>query len=149
MYACCSRVWHCIAHQFAFVQGRTQGVLMKVRALVSGTLFFASWFLISTKMSQSQERSTLAASSTGRIDLLSIEKQAKLGDVKAAYALGLAFMTGRGVAQDYGQAAKWFRQSAESGYADAEFRLAYLYEHGQGVRQDSRLSIFYYRAAAG
>jgi TPR repeat protein len=41
-----------------------------------------------------------------------------------------------GIAQDYGEAAKWYRLSADQGNADAQFNLGILYSNGQGVPRD-------------
>jgi TPR repeat protein len=41
------------------------------------------------------------------------------------------------VAQDYAEAARWFRKAAEQGDAtEAQFRLGHMYYQGQGVPQD-------------
>ena len=38
---------------------------------------------------------------------------------------------GVGVPQDYQEAVKWFRLSAEQGFAQAQYNLAVMYEDGQ------------------
>ena len=40
---------------------------------------------------------------------------AEQGDGNAAHALGLMYLTGRGVAQDNAQAIQWYREAAELG----------------------------------
>ncbi len=40
---------------------------------------------------------------------------AELGDAVAQYSLGLMYYHGRGVPQDYAEAAKWYRKAAERG----------------------------------
>src|SRR5258706_13979882 len=59
------------------------------------------------------------------------------GDAVAQYNLGLTYMTGQGVQQDYAMAAIWFRKAAEQGYAFAQSNLGVLYRDGRGVQPDS------------
>ena len=39
--------------------------------------------------------------------------------------------------QDYEEAVKWFRRSANQGFAGAQFKLATMYWAGKGVKQDA------------
>ena len=55
---------------------------------------------------------------------------------------------GKGVAQDYGQAVKWYRKSAEQGFAQGEFNLGVMYGYGRGVAQDYNEAIKWYLKAA-
>ena len=41
-----------------------------------------------------------------------------------------------GVAQDYNEAVKWYRKSAEQGTAAAQSNLGRMYDEGLGVVQD-------------
>lgn len=50
--------------------------------------------------------------------------------------LGAMYETGKGVPQDYAQAAIWYRKAADRGDAKAEYRLGVLYVNGVGVPQD-------------
>jgi hypothetical protein len=57
--------------------------------------------------------------------------------VPAAQAyLGFMFETGRGVPQNYTEAAMWYRRAAEQGDSLAQYSLGLLYDRGQGVPQD-------------
>jgi len=49
------------------------------------------------------------------------------------YQMGKTYYEGRGVIQDYAEAAKWYRLAAERGYEVAQYQLGLLYENGQGV----------------
>jgi uncharacterized protein len=40
------------------------------------------------------------------------------------------------VVRDFEKALKWYRLSAEQGYAFAESNLGFMYEEGQGVSKD-------------
>jgi TPR repeat protein len=77
-----------------------------------------------------------------------IRLAAERGDAKAQNNLGLLYDSGKGVPQDYAQAAVWFRRAADQGYSNAQFNLASLYWNGQGVPKDFSLSAFWYQKAA-
>ena len=61
---------------------------------------------------------------------------AERGDPAAQAYLGFLFETGRGVPQNYTEAAMWYRRSAEQGYGAAQFSLGLLYDKGFGVPRD-------------
>jgi hypothetical protein len=61
---------------------------------------------------------------------------AERGDPAAQSYLGFMFETGRGVPQNYTEAAMWYRRSAEQGDSLAQYSLGLLYDKGQGVPQD-------------
>eukprot|EP00729_Bicosta_minor_P032469 gene32469-biopygen20871 len=62
--------------------------------------------------------------------------------------LGVIYDTGKGVEQDHVEAVKWFRKSAEAGYADAQFNLGNMYRIGEGVEQDHVAAVKWYQKAA-
>ncbi len=43
---------------------------------------------------------------------------------------------GEGVTQDFAEDIDWYRQSAEQGFAQAQYNLGYMYYKGEGVSQD-------------
>jgi hypothetical protein len=51
--------------------------------------------------------------------------------------LGDMYLNGQGVAQDYAEAVKWVRKSADQGYSVAQARLGYMYLNGKGITQDN------------
>jgi TPR repeat protein len=51
--------------------------------------------------------------------------------------LGTCYENGAGVAQDSGEAARWYRLAAEHGLANAQYNLGVSYCLGAGVLQDS------------
>jgi len=55
---------------------------------------------------------------------------------------------GRGVSRDEAEAARWYRQAAEKGYAPAQYDLAVFYAVGRGVTLDAAQAITWYRRAA-
>jgi len=50
--------------------------------------------------------------------------------------------------QDYAEAAKCYRKSADLGNADAEYSLGHMYAFGLGVRQDNEEALRWYKHAA-
>jgi TPR repeat protein len=61
---------------------------------------------------------------------------AEKGSAAAEFNLGLLFYDGRGVAQDFNEAAQWFERSADRGYAKAQYNLGEMYAVGKGVKRD-------------
>jgi uncharacterized protein len=74
--------------------------------------------------------------------------RAKRGDVLAAERLGWLFSTGRGVPQNYREAAKWFYRAAIHGDGVAQYALGMLYNKGQGVSRDYVLSYMWLNLSA-
>jgi len=61
---------------------------------------------------------------------------AERGDAAAQSYLGFMFETGRGVPQNYTEAAMWYRRAAEQGDSLAQYSLGLLYDKGFGVPRD-------------
>jgi hypothetical protein len=66
----------------------------------------------------------------------------------AQYTLGTCYEDGAGVAQDAGEALRWYRLAADQGYAHAQFIIAVFYENGTGVVQDLAEALRWYLMAA-
>ncbi len=64
------------------------------------------------------------------------------------FGLGLGYNNGRGVPQDFAQAAAWYRQAADQGVAEAQHNLGVMYANGEGVAQDLTQAVAWYRQAA-
>lgn len=67
---------------------------------------------------------------------------------QALYALGHHYFHGQGTKKDLPTAAKWFRKSAELGFAPAQDKLGIIYEHGIGVAKSATEAIKWYTLAA-
>ncbi|WP_354121819.1 tetratricopeptide repeat protein [Bradyrhizobium sp. LA6.12] len=61
---------------------------------------------------------------------------AERGNAPAQTYLGSLFETGRGVPENYTEAAMWYRRAAEQGDSRAQYSLGLLYDRGQGVPQN-------------
>ena len=58
--------------------------------------------------------------------LHAVRPLAEQGDADAQYFLGKLYENGRGVRQNYAEAAKWYRKAAEQSHAEAKKRLTKL-----------------------
>jgi TPR repeat protein len=57
------------------------------------------------------------------------------------------YQKGEGVTQDYMEAAKWFRLSAEQGNGHGQLNLGVSYANGQGVTQDYLHALMWFNLA--
>jgi TPR repeat protein len=71
------------------------------------------------------------------------------GSADGQYYLGTMYCGRTGAAQDYPQAAKWYRRAAEQGHADAQYILGAMYGNGTGVSQDWVRAHMWFNLAAG
>lgn len=69
-------------------------------------------------------------------------------DPAAEFEVAVRYAEGRGVAQNFEEAARWLERAASRGLAPAQFRLGSLYEKGQGVAKDLEAARRLYTAAA-
>jgi len=90
---------------------------------------------------------TTSSVSAPPIDVDVIE-QAKAGDKVAQYKLGYDYYLGHGIAQDYAQAAVWWKKSADQGFPWAQNNLGVLYNSGRGVPQSYSEAYFWQNLAA-
>ena len=61
---------------------------------------------------------------------------AEQGESKSQNNLGLIYETGRGVLQNYGEAAKWYKKAAEQGKPKPQNSLGVMYSKARGVPQN-------------
>ncbi len=73
---------------------------------------------------------------------------AEQGNVHAAFNLGVMYEKGRGVAQSWPEAAKWYRRAAEKGMDRAQFNLGNSYRYARGIPQDFLRAVKWYRKSA-
>lgn len=73
-----------------------------------------------------------------------VDEDSSLGQ----YWLGLKYIDGDGIPQDFLKAADIFRKSAARGYAPAQYNLGVMFLNGQGVNQDHSQAIFWFEMAA-
>ena len=70
-------------------------------------------------------------------DFNQTQRLANQGDAQAQALLGVMYMQGEVVGQDYSKAAQWFEKAANQGDAGAQAMLGKLYYEGNGVRQNT------------
>ena len=80
--------------------------------------------------------------------LANFEPLAKQGNAKAQFRMGVLYTLGRGVPQNFQQAAKWYRLAADQGLAEAQNNLGDSYYSGQGLTQDFKQAAKWFRLAA-
>jgi len=73
---------------------------------------------------------------------------AEQSDGDAQFWLGVMYDNGRGVPQDYVQAADWYWKAAEHGHAAAQYNLGATYANGEGVPQDYTQAHMWWNLAA-
>ena len=79
---------------------------------------------------------------------LSLRLAAANGDPSAEFEVGARLAEGKGTAQNFKEAAKWYQLSADHGFAQAQYRLGTLYERGLGLKPDRAQALAWYRRAA-
>jgi TPR repeat protein len=75
-------------------------------------------------------------------------RQANEGDAVAQTDIGRLYAEGRGVAQDFSEAQRWFHMAADQGQPDALYDLGMMYANGQGGPPDYVEAVKWYRLAA-
>jgi TPR repeat protein len=75
-------------------------------------------------------------------------RAADLGNMDAAYALGLLYKEGRGVPRDPAKAAEWFRKAADENIVAAEIDYAVMLFNGDGIQKDEAGAARYFMKAA-
>lgn len=80
--------------------------------------------------------------------LTELERRANHGYPNEQLLLADAYMSGKGVPQDYSKAANWFEKAAQNGVPVAENQIGYLYSVGLGVPRDPIRALHWYQLAA-
>jgi TPR repeat protein len=60
----------------------------------------------------------------------------------------LCYELGQGVVQNDVEAARWYKYAAYQGFAEAQFKLGFLFEIGRGVAQSDTDAAQWYKEAA-
>ena len=70
------------------------------------------------------------------------------GHSYAQYYIGMMYLNGQGVEQDYEQAGHWFRLASEQAIPQAQYKLATLYLNGQGLPRDYEFAYSWFSVAS-
>ena len=73
---------------------------------------------------------------------------AEQGDPEAQNKLGILYVSGKGVRQDYDQAAKWLQKAAMQGHVIAQHNLGVLYTSGTGIPRNYEAAGAWFKKAA-
>ena len=73
---------------------------------------------------------------------------AEKGNAEAQYLLGIMYVEGKVVPQDYKVAMLWYRKAAEQGHARAQNSVGAMYGRGLGVPLDYQMAMSWYLKAA-
>ena len=88
------------------------------------------------------------AQTADEIKAEAIKAAAEAGHAFSQANLGVMYINGNGVPQDYKLAVKWYMKSAEQGHVQAQVNLGTIYYAGEGVRQNYKLAAKWYKKAA-
>ena len=80
--------------------------------------------------------------------IITFKKLAEQGIPDAQLALGVMYLAGKGVPQDYAAAFRWLSLAAQKHLGPASYFLGIIYERGYGVTQDMDEAVRWYRLAA-
>lgn len=75
-------------------------------------------------------------------------KAANLGHIDAQSRLGLMYLSGEGVTQDYSKAFEWYQKAADQDDVLSQFFIGSFYHSGIGVKQDYNKAFEWYQKAA-
>ena len=67
-------------------------------------------------------------------------KAAEQGNAPAQTILGMMYEDGRGITQDYTEAARWYRKATDQGWPTGQGILGALYTFGTGVPKNDVLA---------
>lgn len=114
-------------------------------------VYFAILILLGSQLARADFNDGVVAYLMGDYEtayntMISLAKTSE--DGLSQYYLGIMYMKGQGVEQDYEQASKWLRGASEKGIPQAQYKLANLYKEGKGVPQDYEFAYVWYSVGA-
>jgi Sel1 repeat len=68
--------------------------------------------------------------------------------LNAQFSLGVQYLNGTDVTQNYVTAVQWFRRAADRGHAAAQCNMGFMYVRGHGVTQNLATAVEWYHDAA-
>lgn len=66
------------------------------------------------------------------------------GSMDACYSLGYTYFKGRGLKQDYKQAANYYAKACTLGHGESCYDLGVIYDEGLGTSKDSKKAMEFY-----
>lgn len=89
-----------------------------------------------TRKNSEESNQHLKISQNKGIYLASLKSDAQNGVPESQLKLGLMYLTGDGITQNYAMATKWMLKAAENNNAIAQLNLGLMYVNGDGVPRD-------------
>jgi len=125
-----------------FEMSSKRGIRARLKRIFAVTARWFSLFLLLTSLPSSVRADALAEgvrayaaeNYTRSSRLLMI--RAEQGDAQAQTYLGVMYLRGQGVPQNFEAAAAWLHQAAQSGVPAAQYFLGLMYDKGEGVPRD-------------
>jgi hypothetical protein len=114
----------------------------------------ATFVIASFSLADCQREKAPATSETATVSSPSVDPAAELsrahdGDARTQLHVGLLYLRGKGVPQDYREARFWIEKAAQQGLVDAQTRQETLYRDGTGSVHDPELARQWLEKAAG
>ena len=117
---------------FAFTRDNNTYVILKATDNKNGLISNFSDFENTFEFLNNKPK----ANNKHSINIDSLERLAKNGDVKCQLSLAYAYFTGDGASIDYKKAFYWNNKMAEAGYAGAMYILGFQYKEGIGTKKN-------------
>lgn len=73
---------------------------------------------------------------------------AQRGDPESCYRMGMIYIRGNAVSQDFSAAFSWFLMAANASHTEAEANVAWMTEMGMGVARDEQIAFEWYQRSA-
>ena len=106
-------------------------------------LFICVFFCCGILLSSCSKSSDNISKSSGNLNL--IEEKAKQGDSESQYNMGVFYMNGEGITQDYKKAIEWFSKAAESNDSEAQYNIGIIYVNGgYGIQKDLVKAVYWF-----
>ena len=80
-------------------------------------------------------------------EIADLRARAEQDDLAAQVSLGDIYDTGEGIAQDAGEAVRWYRRAAERGDVAVQVKFGGMYFAGRGVSEDAVEAVRWFRRA--
>ena len=121
----------------------------KPAALLSATLLAISVMTSLAGCQREQATSPDKTTAAARpVDPAAELARAHNGDARAQFNVGMLYLKGEGVPQDYKEARFWIEKAARRGLADAQASLGALYRDGLGTSADLAQAMQWFEKAA-
>jgi uncharacterized protein len=131
-------------HRFFKLSGGFKGLLATGLGLFAFASFVVGMYVWSQNAQSNVPIQAVQEVETAKLVL----DRAKKGDTPSQYELGLMYLRGDAIPQDYNEALKWLEVAARKGHSGAQLNLGLLYKTGRGTLQDYAAAAKWFELAA-